>query len=142
MPAQVPLVAYLVLGEHPHLVACQCRQCGARFFDRRNACASCGGQDGFDDIELPDEGILRTFTVVSVAAPGVPVPYAAGVIDVDGTSVRANLVNVKPDPERLGLGMRVRLRTFSMGTDNEGVEAIGFGFEPAQPAEAPEGGAA
>jgi uncharacterized protein len=56
MAAQVPLVAYLVLGEHPFLVARQCRQCGARFFDRRNACASCGDQAGFDDIQLPGEG--------------------------------------------------------------------------------------
>ncbi|HEX4397187.1 MAG TPA: OB-fold domain-containing protein [Trebonia sp.] len=139
MPAQVPLVAYLALGDRPHLIARQCRQCGARFFDRRNACASCGGQAGFDDVDLPDEGVLRTFTVVSVAAPGVPVPYAAGVIDLAGTSVRANLVNVKPDPASLALGMRVRLSTFSMGSDAAGVEAIGFGFEPAG---SPEGGMA
>jgi uncharacterized protein len=131
MSAQVPLVAYLALGDRPHLIARQCRQCGARFFDRRNACASCGGQAGFDDVDLPGEGVLRTFTVVSVAAPGVPVPYAAGVIDLAGTSVRANLVNVKPDPGHLRLGMRVRLSTFAMGTDTDGVEAIGFGFEPA-----------
>jgi uncharacterized OB-fold protein len=139
MPAQVPLVAYLALGDRPHLIARQCRQCGARFFDRRNACASCGGQAGFDDVDLPDEGVLRTFTVVSVAAPGVPVPYAAGVVDLAGTSVRANLVNVKPDPASLALGMRVRLSTFSMGSDAAGVEAIGFGFEPAG---SPEGGMA
>src|SRR5215475_2984380 len=145
MADQVTLVAYLALGEHPHLTAHQCRRCGARFFDRRNACASCGGQAGFDDVALPDEGVLRTFTVVSVAAPGVPVPYAAGVIDLAGTSVRANLVNVKPDPASLALGMRVRLSTFSMGTDAAGVEAIGFGFEPveqAEPAVSPEGGVA
>jgi uncharacterized OB-fold protein len=134
MSRQVPLVSYLALGEHPQLIARQCRQCGARFFDRRNACASCGGQAGFDDASLPDAGVLRTFTIVSVAAPGVPVPYVAGVIDLGGTSVRANLVNVKPDPDALALGMRVRLTTFSMGTDATGAEAIGFGFEPAEPA--------
>ena len=131
MSSQVPLVSYLALGDPPHLIARQCRLCGARFFDRRNACASCGGQAGFDDAALPGEGALRTFTIVSVAAPGVPVPYVAGVIDLGGTSVRANLVNVKPDPDALALGMRVRLCTFSMGTDADGVEAIGFGFEPA-----------
>ena len=131
MSSQVPLVSYLTLGDPPRLIARQCRQCGARFFDRRNACASCGGQAGFDDAVLPGEGALRTFTIVSVAAPGVPVPYVAGVIDLGGTSVRANLVNVKPDPDALALGMRVRLCTFSMGTDADGVEAIGFGFEPA-----------
>jgi uncharacterized protein len=143
MAAQVPLVSYLALGEHPHLIARQCRQCGARFFDRRNACASCGGQAGFDDVVLPDEGVLRTFTIVSVAAPGVPVPYVAGVIDLAGTSVRANLVNIKPDPHQLALGMRVRLSTFSLGTDAAGVEAVGFGYEPAEgPAGPAEGGAA
>jgi uncharacterized protein len=134
MSRQIPLVSYLALGPQPHLIARQCRECGARFFDRRNACASCGGQAGFDEVDLPDEGALRTFTIVSVAAPGVPVPYAAGVIDLAGTSVRANLVNVKPDPASLALGMRVRLSTFSMGSDSDGVEAIGFGFEPVQPA--------
>ena len=139
MSSQVPLVSYLALGERPHLIASQCRQCGARFFDRRNACASCGSQAGFDDADLPDEGVLRTFTIVSVAAPGVPVPYAAGVIDLAGTSVRANLLNVKPEPGSLALGMRVRLATFSMGTDAAGVEAVGFGFEPA---DSPGGGMA
>ena len=139
MSSQVPLVSYLTLGNPPRLTARECRQCGARFFDRRNACASCGGQAGFDDAVLPGEGALRTFTIVSVAAPGVPVPYAAGVIDLAGTSVRANLVNVKPDPGQLALGMKVRLRTFSMGTVADGVEAIGFGFEPAA---ATEGGVA
>ena len=48
MSRQVPLVSYLVLDERPHLIARQCRQCRARFFDRRNACASCGSQAGFD----------------------------------------------------------------------------------------------
>jgi uncharacterized OB-fold protein len=132
MSAQISLVSYLALGPRPHLIAHACRQCGARFFDRRNACASCGGQAGFDDVALPDEGVLRTFTIVSVAAPGVPVPYVAGIIDLAGTSVRANLVNVKPDPDRLAPGMRVRLATFSLGTDAAGVEAVGFGFEPAE----------
>ena len=41
MADQVPLVDYLVLGDSPHLVASECVACGARYFDRRNACASC-----------------------------------------------------------------------------------------------------
>ena len=42
---QIPLVDYLVVGDDPHLVANECTACGARFFDRRNACASCSGTD-------------------------------------------------------------------------------------------------
>jgi uncharacterized OB-fold protein len=73
---------------------------------------------------------LRSFTIVSFAAPGVPVPFVAGVIDCGGTSVRGNVINVDPDPEHVRLGMKVRLATYVLGVDDEGTEAIGFGFEP------------
>jgi uncharacterized OB-fold protein len=127
--ATVPLVDYLVLGDEPHLVANQCKSCGARFFDRRNACAGCGGLD-FEAKDVPVDGELTAFTIVAFAAPGVPVPFVAGVIDCGGTSVRANVVNVAPDPEHVKLGMKVKLTTFPIGADGQGVEAIGFGFEP------------
>ncbi len=129
MPGQIPLVDYLVLGDDPHLVAHECTSCGARFFDRRNACASCSGTD-FQDVPVPTTGEVRAFTIVAFAAPGVPVPYVAAVIDCDGTSVRGNLVNVPPDPEHVELGMKVRLTTVPIGTDDEGTEAVGYGFEP------------
>ena len=45
MAEQIPFVDYLVLGDDPHLVANECTACGARFFDRRNACASCSGTE-------------------------------------------------------------------------------------------------
>lgn len=129
MGAQVPLVDYLVLGDNPHLVAKECRSCGARFFDRRNACASCGGTE-FGSVDVDTEGEVRTFTIVAFAAPGVPVPFAAAVIDCGGTSVRANVINTPADPEHITLGMKVRLATFSLGEDEQGTEAVGFGFEP------------
>jgi uncharacterized OB-fold protein len=127
--SQVPLVDYLVLGDSPHLVAHECAACGARFFDRRNACAACGGTD-FAAVDVATAGELRAFTIVSFAAPGVAVPFVAGVVDCDGTSVRGNVINVEPDPEHVKLGMKVKLATQAMGTDDEGVEAVGFGFEP------------
>jgi len=129
--SQVPLVDYLVLGDHPHLVAHECTNCGARYFDRRNACAGCFGTE-FRDVDVATDGELRAFTIVSMAAPGIPVPFVAGVIDCDGTSVRANVVNTPPDPEHVTLGMKVRLTTVPVGTDSEGTEAVGFGFEPVE----------
>ena len=126
---QIPIVDYLVLGDDPHLVAGECTSCGARYFDRRNACASCFGTD-FRETALPTEGTLRSFTIVTFAAPGVPVPFVAGIVDAGGTSVRTNIINVEPDDEHVKLGMKVRLVTTSMGTDDDGVEAIGFAFEP------------
>jgi uncharacterized OB-fold protein len=129
-PAQVPLVDYLVLGDRPHLVANQCTGCGARFFDRRNACAGCFGTE-FTKVAIATEGELRSFTIVTFAAPGVPVPFVAAVVDCAGTSVRGNIINTEPDPQHVKLGMKVRLATYSLGTDDNGTDAIGFGFEPA-----------
>ena len=129
MAGQIPLVNYLALGDDPHLVAHECVACGARYFDRRNACAGCFGTE-FKDVTIATEGELRTFTIVAFAAPGVEVPFVSGVIDCDGTSVRANVINVEPDPEHVKMGMKVKLATYSLGKDESGTEAIGFGFEP------------
>jgi len=129
MAAAIPIVDYLVLGDEPHLVAKECTSCGARFFDRRNACASCSGTE-FHSVDIATTGELKAFTIVAFAAPGVPVPFVAGVVDCDGTSVRGNVINVDPDPEHVTLGMKVKLATYVVGTDDDGTEAIGFGFEP------------
>ena len=127
---QVPLVDYLILGDDPHLEASECTQCQARFFDRRNACASCSGTE-FKRVRVANEGTVRAFTIVTFAAPGIPTPFVSSVVDCDGTSVRANLINVDPTPDKVSTGMRVRLATYSLGADDENVEAVGFGFEPA-----------
>src|SRR5690349_14707390 len=116
MANQVPLVEYLVLGDRPHLEARECTQCGARYFDRRNACASCEN-DAFKTVPVATDGEVRAFTIVSMAAPGIPVPFVAAVVDCDGTSVRANVVNTEPDADHVRLGMKVRLTTFPIGTD-------------------------
>jgi uncharacterized OB-fold protein len=129
MADQVPLVDYLVLGDDPHLEAHECTTCGARFFDRRNACASCSGQD-FRTVRIASQGEVRAFTIVSMAAPGIPVPFVAAVVDCDGTSVRGNVVGVDPTPENVQLGMKVELTTFPIGADGAGTEAVGFGYKP------------
>jgi uncharacterized OB-fold protein len=129
MTKSVPLVDYLRLSGSPHLVAAECTACGARYFDRRNACAACAGST-FHQSPVADTGVVTAFTIVCVAAPGVEVPFVAAVVDCGGTSVKGNLVNVPADPAHVSLGMPVRLTTWSLGRDSAGTEAIGFGFEP------------
>ena len=129
MASQISLVEYLVLDPEPHLVANECTSCGAHFFDRRNACASCSGTE-FRTADVATTGEVRAFTIVSLAAPGIPVPFVAAVIDCDGTSVRGNVINTPPDPDHVHVGMKVRLATQVVGSDDAGTEAIGFGFEP------------
>lgn len=132
MSSQIPMVDYLVLDDgDPHLVANTCDSCGARYFDRRVACASCGGRT-FSRQSLSRTGSVRAFTIVHRAAPGVPTPYVSAVVDLDdGAVVKSNIINVEASPEKVSLGMPVRLETFVAGTDDNGTEAVAFGFAPA-----------
>lgn len=128
---RVPVVDYLVIEGDPHLVAQACTSCGALFFDRRNACANCGLRE-FQPKALATTGTVRSFTIVHRAAPNVPVPYVSSVVELDGGGVvKGNIVDAGSDAEKFELGMAVRLTTFPCGVDEEGTEAIAFGFTPA-----------
>ena len=131
MGKPVPIVDYLDLGDGgPRLVALECTNCDALSFGRRNACGHCAGRE-FRPRSLGTTGVVRSFAIVQQAAPGVPVPYVSSVVDLDGGGdVKANVVNVEPDPANVSLGMKVRLTTFVAGVDDEGTEAVAFGFEP------------
>ena len=133
MGQQVPIVDYLVIDDGaPYLTANVCDECGALYLDRRNACAKCG-KTAFGKKKLAGTGTLKAFTIVHRAAPTVPVPYVSAVVRLDGGgAVHTNIVNVEPDPEHVQLNMPVRMTTFTAGVDDEGTEAIAFGFEPAE----------
>ena len=132
MANRIAMVDYLILDQgDEHLVAKMCSSCGALYFDRRNACGHCGKTE-FTTKRLSTDGRVRAFTIVKRAAPGVPTPYVSAVIDLEGGgAVKANLVNIDPDPDKIELGMPVRLTTFVAGRDDDGTEAIAFGFERA-----------
>ena len=132
MGKQIAIVDYLVLGDGPaHLEAWEAVDSGALYFDRRNADAKGGGTE-FRRRRLGSTGKVRSFTIVPRAVPGVPTPYVSAIVDLDGGGgVKTNILNVEPVPEAVQLGMPVRLTTFTAGTDDDGTEAIAFGFEPA-----------
>ena len=127
--ASVPVVRALALEPEPHLIAQECTACSARFFGRRAACAKCFNET-FREADVPTDGEIVAFTIVAFAMPGVEVPYVAATVDCGGTKVQANIVGVEPTPDHVHLGQKVRLTTYSLGTDTHGTEAIGFGFTP------------
>ena len=128
-PKRVPLVTYLALEPEPHLLVWECAACSARFFDRRNACAACGGAS-FVRKPVSTTGELRAFSIVHRAAKKIKVPFVAALVEADdGTMIRSNLL-VEPTPEAISLPMPVRLVTYAVGTDSRGSECIAFGFKP------------
>jgi uncharacterized OB-fold protein len=128
---RISVVDYLVLDDgEPYLVANACQVCGATYFERRNGCARCFGTS-FERRRLADTGTVRSYTIVHRAAPEVPVPFVSAIVELDGGGVvKANIRDVEPVPEAVELGMPVTMTTFVAGTDDDGTEAVAFGYSP------------
>jgi len=132
-----PIVPYLVLpekeGEKPYLSGSRCKSCGAAYTGPRWACGKCSAVNNMEAIRFSDYGELHTFSIVYQTAPGIQVPFVAAVIDLpEGTSVRANIEGIEPEPEKLValLGKRVEMYTEKVRTDREGNDVIAFKFRP------------
>src|SRR5271156_2990764 len=127
MTRSIPAVDYLVLGEDPHLVASECRQCSALYFDRRNACAMCSTTD-FTSRRLSNEGVVRGYTIVQRGAKSGP--FTSAVVELTGGGGGEATLFVVPDPAAIHPETRVGLTTFYVGTDHAGVVAVASGYEP------------
>ncbi|MBB6427895.1 Zn-ribbon domain-containing OB-fold protein [Sphingopyxis sp. JAI128] len=107
--AAVPYVIIDRDGDH-HLVGSRCAKCGATLLGRRVACAACGANDSVTQVRLSDKGRIRTCTVVHRSYPGVPVPFIAAVIDIDGGGVvRGTLRGPIPSDPVAEVGRPVRI---------------------------------
>ncbi len=99
----------------------------------RVACAKCTGAGPFEEIPLSRRGTLHVYSIVHQSTPGTPVPYVAAIIDLpEGVSVRANLIDVAPDPKALRFGMPVEMTTAVSQQDREGNDVVAFYFRPAR----------
>ena len=59
---------------------------------------------------LSNKGSLYVFSIVHRSFPGVEVPYVSAVVDLEGGgTLKGNLINVEPTPEKIKLGMPVEV---------------------------------
>jgi uncharacterized OB-fold protein len=130
----LPIVPYLKIPDSgkPHLEAQRCRSCGALFLGERRACSKCGTVGQLEATRLSDKGELYVFSIIHRSFPGIEVPYVSAVVDLDGGgTVKGNLINVKPDPEHVKLGMPVEvIYQIAPRKDAEGNEYLTYYFQP------------
>lgn len=128
--AKIPIVNHLVLDDgEPHLRAQECQHCGALYFRAPIQCGSCYTTGPFAPKDLATTGTVRAFTVVKRGAAGDG--FISVIVDLDGGgNTKANLVNGDlHNFENNKLGAPVRLVTYTVDTDDDGNEAVAFGFE-------------
>lgn len=136
--SRLPAVPWLKIPEdgEPHLEGLACRECGAVFLGERSVCSKCGARDRLEAKRLSNQGSLYVYSIVHRSFPGIEVPYVSAIVDLDGGgTVKGNLINIDPDPEKIQLGMPVEVvYADALGRkDKEGHAYLSYFFQPRQP---------
>ena len=130
-----PVVEYLKIPKdgNPYLEGHQCLDCEAIFLGQRTVCSKCSSRDKMESIKLSNKGKLYSYCIVHRSFPGIDVPYISAIVDLDdGGTLKGNLIDSEPDPEKIKFDMPVEI-VFddALGRkDAEGNSYLSYFFKP------------
>ena len=130
----LPVVEFLKIPEQgePYLEGQRCKECGAIFLGERDSCSKCGARGRLEPKRLANQGTLYVYSIVHRSFPGIEVPYISAIVDLEGGgTVKGNLINIDPVPEKVKMGMPVEVIFKVAPTkDREGNEYLTYYFQP------------
>jgi len=130
----LPVVPFLKIPDSgsPYLEGSRCKSCKAVFLGERETCSSCGKRDQLEKTKLANQGQLYVYSIVHRSFPGIEVPYVSAIVDLEGGgTVKGNLINIDPVPEKIKMGMPVELvYKKAPRKDAEGNEYLTYYFQP------------
>ena len=131
----LPVVEYLKLPDDgdPYLEGHKCGDCNSIFLGEREVCSNCTARGKIEPIQLSNKGKLYSYSITFRSFPGIDVPYISAIVDLDGGgTVKGNLIDCEPDPEKIEFDMPVEV-VFddALGRkDSEGNSYISYFFKP------------
>jgi uncharacterized OB-fold protein len=131
-----PVVPFLKIPEDgdPYLEGTRCASCGAIFLGERTTCSKCGTTGRLEPKRLSDRGELYVYSIVHRSFPGIEVPYVSAIVDLEGGgTVKGNLINVEPEPDKIFFDMPVEVvYKDALGRkDRDGNSYVSYFFQPA-----------
>lgn len=131
----LPVVDYLKIPENgdPYIEGYRCGHCQSTFLGERSVCSNCGARDGLEATRLANEGTLYAYSIVCRSFPGIDVPYVSAIVDLEGGgTLKGNLINIDPDPEKIEFGMPVDVvfKDALGRKDRDGNSYISYFFQP------------
>ena len=131
----LPVVDYLKLPENgePFLEGHKCSKCNAIFLGERKVFSSCFSRGSLEAVKLNNTGKLYSYSIVFRSFPGIDVPYISAIVDLDGGgTIKGNLIDVEPDPEKIKFDMPVEvIFDDALGRkDADGNSYISYFFKP------------
>ena len=141
-PGRIPIEDGLFTwpSDDPRLIGSRCDACGVVMFPTQPSCARCNSEDVSEHL-MARRGTLWTWTTQSFLPKNPPyagaetpetfTPFAVGYVDLPGEArVEGRLTESDPDKLRIGMDMRVVVVPFT--TDDDGNEIVTFAFEPVE----------
>ena len=131
----LPVVEYLKLPEDgdPYLEGHKCGECNSIFLGEREVCSNCTARGKIEPVKLSNKGKLYSYSITFRSFPGIDVPYISAIVDLEGGgTVKGNLIDCEPDPEKIEFDMPVEV-VFddALGRkDAEGNSYISYFFKP------------
>ena len=131
----LPVVEYLKLPEDgdPYLEGHKCRECNSIFLGEREVCSNCTARGKIEPVKLSNKGKLYSYSITFRSFPGIDVPYISAIVDLEGGgTIKGNLIDCEPDPEKIEFDMPVEV-VFddALGRkDAEGNSYISYFFKP------------
>ncbi len=131
----LPVVDYMKIPDDgdPYLEGHKCGKCDAIYLGERNICSKCGTRDQMGTTKLSSLGNLYSYAIVHRSFPGIDVPYISAVVDLDdGATLKGNLINIDPDPEKIEFGMPIEvIFADALGRkDRDGNSYLSYFFQP------------
>lgn len=108
----LPVTDFVKIPESgdPYLEGLKCNKCSSIFVGERSVCSKCFARESLQPIKLANTGKLYVYSIVHRSFPNVAVPYISAIVDLDGGgTVKGNLINIEPDPEKIQYDMPVEV---------------------------------
>ena len=131
----LPVVEYLKLPDDgdPYLEGHKCGDCNSIFLGEREVCSNCTARGKIEPVKLSNKGKLYSYSITFRSFPGIDVPYISAIVDLDGGgTVKGNLIDCEPDPDKIEFDMPVEvIFDDALGRkDAEGNSYISYFFKP------------
>ena len=131
----LPVVEYLKLPEdgEPYLEGHKCGDCNSIFLGEREVCSNCTARGKMETVKLSNKGKLYSYSITFRSFPGIDVPYISAIVDLEGGgTIKGNLIDCEPDPEKIEFDMPVEvIFDDALGRkDSEGNSYISYFFKP------------
>jgi uncharacterized OB-fold protein len=116
-------------GSGIRLIGQTCDDCGKSLFPRTGVCPACRSIN-LSDSEMPDRGVLYSWSVVHVAPKPWATPYVIGYVDLPN-QVRV-FSHIGGAPDGLQVDMPVQLEAVAAASGGEAGTQPPFRFSPVQ----------